>query len=97
MKIIKKQLASTNANDSKNELLISKERKIFKNIRNKRRDKIEELANKVNYDDLKYVTESSGIETDFSVKANPAEFLNETRINKIRIEEAKLSQEDFNI
>ena len=44
---------------------------------------------------MKYVTESSVIETDFSVKANPAEFLNNIRINRIRIEEAKLSQEGF--
>ena len=48
----RKQLAntSTNAIVYKNELLISKERKIFKNIYNKRIDKIEELANKVNFD-----------------------------------------------
>ena len=63
-----KRLSNTNANDYKSELLISKEREIFKNIYNKKLDKIEELANKVNYDDLKYLTESSNIETDFSVK-----------------------------
>ena len=71
----KKQLTNTNANDYKNELWISKEREIFKNIYNKKLDKIEKLANKFNYDDLKYVTESSAIETDFSVKANPVDFL----------------------
>ena len=63
-----KRLSNTNANDYKSELLISKEREIFKNFYNKKLDKIEELANKVNYDDLKYLTESSNIETDFSVK-----------------------------
>ena len=53
IKVSRKQLAntSTNAIVYRNELLISKERKIFKNIYNKRIDKIEELANKVNYDD----------------------------------------------
>ena len=64
----KKQLSNTNGNDYKNELLIWKEREIYKNIYNKKLDEIEVLVNKVNYDDLKYVTESSGIETDFSVK-----------------------------
>ena len=64
----KKRLSNTNANDYKSELLISKEREIFKNIYNKKLDKIEESANKVNYDDLEYLTESSNIETDFSVK-----------------------------
>ena len=46
---------------------------MFKNIYNKNLDKIEELANKVNYDDSKYLTECSAIETDFSVKANPVD------------------------
>ena len=64
----RKQQSNTNGNDYKNELLIWKEREIYKNIYNKKLDEIEELVNKVNYDDLKYVTESSGIETDFSVK-----------------------------
>ena len=92
----KKQLTNTNANDYKNELWISKEREIFKNIYNKKLDKIEKLANKFNYDDLKYVTESSAIETDFSVKANPVYFFNNVKTNKITIEKTKASLEDFN-
>ena len=40
--------------------LISKEREIFKDIYNKRLDKLEELNNKIDYDNLKYVVESSG-------------------------------------
>ena len=64
----KKRLSNTNANYYKSELFISKEREILKNIYNKKLDKIEELANKVNYYDLKCLTESSNIETDFSVK-----------------------------
>ena len=91
----KKQLTNTNANDYKNELWISKEREIFKNIYNKKLDKIEKLANKFNYDDLKYVTESSAIETDFSVKANPVYFFNNVKTNKITIEKTKASPEDF--
>ena len=43
----KKQLANTNANDYKNELLLSKEREIFKNIYNEGLDRIEKLAKKI--------------------------------------------------
>ena len=39
-----------NDDDSKIKLLISKEREIFKDIFNKRLDKLEELNNKINYD-----------------------------------------------
>ena len=55
IKEIGKQLANTNtnANSYKNELLISKEREIYKNISNETLDKIEVLANKINYIDSK--------------------------------------------
>ena len=43
----KKQLADTNANDYKNELLLSKEREILKNIYNERLNRIEELTKKL--------------------------------------------------
>ena len=91
----KKQLANTSANGYKNELLVSKKREIYKNIYDKKLDKTEELTNKINYD-LKYVTKSSGIETDFSVKTNPITFLNDIKTNKITVEEAKNSLKDFN-
>ena len=39
--------------DYKNKLLISKEREIFKDIYNKRLDKLEELNNEIDYDNLK--------------------------------------------
>ena len=51
----RKQLISDN--DYKNKLLISKEREIFKDIYNKRLDKIQEFNNKIDYDNLKYVVE----------------------------------------
>ena len=47
----KKQLF--NNDDYKDKLLLSKEREIFKDIYNKRFDKIEELNNKIDYDNLK--------------------------------------------
>ena len=49
-----------NDGDYKDKLLLSKEREIFKDIYNKRLDKIEELSNKIDYDNLKYVVVSSG-------------------------------------
>ena len=50
-----KQLQLTNDYDYKDKLLISREIEIFKDIYNKRLDKIEELNNKIDYDNLKYV------------------------------------------
>ena len=41
--------------DYKDKLLLSKEREIFKDIYNKRLDEIEEMNNKIDYDDLDYV------------------------------------------
>ena len=52
--------------DYKNKLSISKERDIFKDIYNKRLDKIEELNNKIDYDNLEYVVETSGDEYSFN-------------------------------
>ena len=54
-------------NDYKNKLLLSKEREIFKDIYNKRLDKIEELNNKIDYNNLKYVVASSSKRFDFGV------------------------------
>ena len=51
----KEQSVNINNDDYKDELLLSKEREIFKDIYNKRLNKIEELNNKINYNNLKYV------------------------------------------
>ena len=42
------------------------DKEIFKKDYNRRLDKIDELSSKINYDDVKYATQSSGGETDFS-------------------------------
>ena len=63
----KKQVANINA-DYKNELLLSKEREIFKNIYNERFDKIEELFRITDYDNLHFIVQSSGDETNFKQK-----------------------------
>ena len=85
----KQQLISDN--DYKNKLLISKEREIFKDIYNKRLDKIEELNNKIYYDDLKYVVESSGDEYRFYKLKDAITFLDDIKKDKILIKEAKRS------
>ena len=70
--------------------MISKEREIFKNIYNERLNKIEELTKKTNFDNLKYFTEKSGMETDFSAKGDRITFFNNIKTNKITIEKQKL-------
>ena len=57
----KEQLVNINNDDDyKNKLLLSEEREIFKNIYNKRLDKIEELSKKIDYNNLKYTVISTG-------------------------------------
>ena len=61
-----KQLVNIDNDDYKDTLLLSKEREIFKDIYNKRLDKLEELNNKIGYNNLNYVVVSSGDEYDFN-------------------------------
>ena len=89
----RKQLIS--GNDYKNRLLISKEREIFKDIHNERLDKIKELDNKIDYDNLKYVIEKSGLEYDFNKIKDPMTLLKDIGDGKILVEEAKKKQKDY--
>ena len=89
----RKQLISDD--DCKNKLLISKEREIFKDIYNKKLDKLEELNNKIDYDNLKYVVERSGDEYSFNKGEDPIAFLNDIKKGKISLEEAKEQQKDY--
>ena len=89
----KQQLISDN--DYKDKLSISKEREIFKDINNKRLDKIEELNNKIDYDNLKYVVERSGVEYDFNKIKDTITFLDDIKNGKISLEEAKEKQKDY--
>ena len=89
----RKQLISDD--DYKNKLLISKEREIFKDIYNKRLDKLEELNNKIDYDNLKYVVERSGDEYSFTKIKDPIALLNDIKKGKISLEEAKEKQKDY--
>ena len=72
-----KQIGHINKGDYKDKLLFLKEREIFKDIYNKRLDTIEELSNKINYDNLKYVTINNGKTYDFSTLKDPISLLEE--------------------
>ena len=56
-----KQLVSINKDDYKDKLLLSKEREIFKDISNKELNKIKEMDNEIDYDDLDYFKQRYGI------------------------------------
>ena len=74
-----KQLVNINKDDYKDKLLHSKEREIFKVIYNKRLDKIKELNNKIDYDNLKYVAVNSRTSYNFSELTDPLTFLDEIK------------------
>ena len=91
-----KQIVNINKDvDYKDKLLLSKEREIFKDIYNKRLDKIEELNNKIDYDDLEYVALNSGKIYNFSELKDPLTFLNEIKKSEISLQEAKDSQQNY--
>ena len=81
--------------DYKDKLLLSKEREIFKDIYKKRLDKIEELNNKIDYDNLKYVAVNSRTEYNFSELRDPITFRNEIKKGELSLEEAKIYQQDY--
>ena len=79
----------------KKKLLISKQREIFKDIYNKRLDKLENLNNKIDCDDIKDVVERSGDEYTFNNVKDPISLLNDIEKGKISLEEAKEKQKDY--
>ena len=76
--------------------MLSKGKGIFKNIYNERLDEIEELTKKINYDNLNFIAESGGNETNFTNLEDLAVILNDIKTDKLKLEEAKKVQEDFN-
>ena len=76
-------------------LLLSKEREIFKDICNKRLDKIKEMNNEIDYDDLDYVVLSSDMEYKFSLEKDPISLLNAIKKGEMSLEEAKNRQKDY--
>ena len=92
----KEQLVNINNDDDyKNKLLLSGEREIFKNIYNKRLDKIEELSKKTDYNNLKYTVISSSEEFEFDKSEDLLVLLNDIKKGKISLEEAKNLQQDY--
>ena len=90
-----KQLVNINKDDYKDKLLFSKEREIFKDIFNKRRSKIEEMNNEIDYDDLDYVILSKDMEYNFSIEKDPISLLNATKEGEISLEEARNRQKNY--
>ena len=79
-----KQLVNINNDDDyKDKLLHSKEREIFKAIYNKRLDKIEEINNKIDYNNLNYVVVGTGDEYSFNNLDDPLILLNNIKKGKI--------------
>ena len=96
MKAIKAIKQPASINNHNNELLISKEREIFKNIYNEILNKIEELDKKINYDDLIFLLKAEYSKLILSKKTpDPITFPNDIKTGEITIGEAKASQEDF--
>ena len=77
VKIIQDNKQLVNKDDYKDKLLLSREKEIFKVIYNKRLDKIEELNNKIDYNNLKYVAVNNRTSYNFSESEDPITFLNE--------------------
>ena len=91
-----KQLVNINKDDDyKNKLLLSKETEIFKDIYNKRFDRIEELNNKIDYNNLQYVVLSNNMAYNFSVEKDPISLLDNIKSGKMTLEEAKDAQQNY--
>ena len=85
-----KQIVNINKNDYKDDykdkLLLSKEREIFKDIYNKRLNKIEELNNKIDYDNLEYAVYSRKELINFSELKSPLTPLDEIKKGEITLD-----------
>ena len=90
-----KQLVNIDNYDYKDKLLLSKEREIFKDIYNKRLDKLEELNNKIDYNNLNYAVVSSGDEYNFNNLDDPLTFLSNIKKGKISLNEAIEQQRNY--
>ena len=89
-----KQIVNVNKDDYKDKLLLSKERELFKDIYNKMLDKIEEMNNEIDYDDLNSVVLSTDIEYKLSIEKDPISLLNAIKKGEMSLEEAKNRQKD---
>ena len=90
-----KQLVNINKDDYKDKLLLSREKEIFKDIYNKRLDKVEKLNNKIDYNNLKYVSVNNRSSYTFSELEDLFTLLNEIKKGKTSLEEAKIEQQNY--
>ena len=91
-----KQLVNINKDDDyKDKLLLSREREVFKDIYNKRFDKIEELNNKIDYNNLNYVVVGTGDKYSFDDLDDPLTLLNNIKKGEISMEKAIKQQYNF--
>ena len=84
-----KQIVNINKDDYKDKLLISKERELFKDIYNKRLDRIEELNNKIDFDNLKCPVYATKDLLDFSELTDPLTLLDKIKKEELTPETAK--------
>ena len=84
-----KQLVNINKDDYKDKLLLSKD------ISNKKLNKIEELNNKIDYDDLDYVVLSKDMEYNFSIEKDPISLLKAIKDGEISLKEARDRQKNY--
>ena len=75
--------------------MLSKEREIFKDISDKRLNKIEEMNNKIDYDDLDYVILSKDMEYNFSIEKDPISLLKAIKDDEISLKEARDRQKNY--
>ena len=90
-----KQVVNIN-DDYEDKLLHSKKQEIFRKIYNKSLDKIEELPEKIDDNNLLFTILSTGETIDFTRKNNPLALLKKIRNGKITLERANELQEDLN-
>ena len=83
-------------NDYKKELLLSKEREIFRDIYNDRLEQLQLASHKVDYNNLNYEVITSGDKYQFDGLKEPLVFLKEIKEGKTSIQEAKNIQKEFN-
>ena len=79
---MKPKKAITYKSDDEDKLLHSKQRDIFEDVYKKRLDKIEELTSKIDDNNLKFTTLSTGEIFDFTGKNDPLTLLKKLGIVK---------------
>ena len=90
-----KQLVNINKDDYKDKLLLSKEREIFKDISNKKLNRIEEMNNEIDYNDLDYVILSKDMEYNFSIEKDPISLLKAIKGGETSLKEARDRQRNY--